>query len=393
MALIMAGIYWATPNEACTRYWAWSEGLIAFGVLLIVLNGGAPRYTIIVLGNNSLVCGTVLQWWGLQAFYGKQPGKIGWFIGAAFFVLHGFLLAADAPMGPRVFLLAATFLTLLTLCFRTVWNGTASERTFGTRLVLGALAALIANNALRSIAVLLGLLSAGPATRSLVGVTVLYLVPLAGILLYATGLLLLYFERMVKEKHHLGTHDELTGLLNRRATIAGGEREIALAARNRRTLAVAFIDIDFFKRINDSLGHEAGDTVLVEIAQLLKKSCRDIDLVGRYGGEEFCIIFPGTDAAQAAIIGERLLATIATYRFRDRHPVTISVGLAALEVGAGDRSWNTLISRADAELYKAKNMGRNKFCVAQDTSAVAENVSLQLAGDEPNHNLFYRKPR
>jgi diguanylate cyclase (GGDEF)-like protein len=380
MALVMAGVYLVTPNEKCTRYWAWAEGLLALGVLLIVLNGGAPRSAIIVLGNNSLVCGTILQWWGLQAFYGKQSGKIGWFIGAAFFVLHGFLLAVDAPMGPRVFLLAATFLTLLTLCFRTVWNGTASERTFGARLVLGAITALIANNALRNIAVLLGLLSAGPATRSFGGVVLIYLIPLAGILLYATGLLLLYFERMVKEKHHLGTHDELTGLLNRRAIIAGGEREIAVASRNRHALAVAFIDIDFFKRINDSLGHEAGDTVLVEIAQLLKKSCRDIDLVGRYGGEEFCIVFPGVDTAQAAIVGERLLAAIAPYRFRDRYPVTVSAGLAALGADAGDRSWNTLIKHADAELYKAKNMGRNKFCVAPDAGNVVENAALQLAG-------------
>jgi diguanylate cyclase (GGDEF)-like protein len=381
MALVMTGVYRATPHEKCTRYWAWAEGFLALGVLLIALNGGAPHYAIIVLGNNSLVCGTILQWWGLQAFFGKQPGKIGWFIGAAFFVLHVFLLAADAPMGPRIFLLAATFLGLLALCFRTVWNGTATERTFGSRLVLGAMTALIANNALRSIAVVLGLLSAGPATRSFFGVTVIYLVPLAGILLYATGLLLLYFERMVKEKHYLGTHDELTGLLNRRATIAGGEREIALASRNRYPLAVAFIDIDFFKRINDGLGHEAGDTVLVEIAQLLRKSCRDIDLVGRYGGEEFCIVFPNVDTAQAAIVGERLLKTIAPYRFRDRYPVTISVGLAALDADAVDRSWHTLINRADAELYRAKHMGRNRFCIAPDASDIAENVPLQLAGN------------
>jgi len=380
MALVMTGVYLATPHEKCTRYWAAAEALIALGVLLIVLNGGASRPAIIVLGNDSVVWGTILQWWGLQAFYGKQPAKAGWFIGAAFFVLHGFLLAADAPMGPRVFLLAATLLTLLAFCFRTVWTETASERTFASRLVLGALAALIANNALRNIAVLLGLMSAGPATPTFTGVALIYLVPLAGILLYVTGLLLLYFERMVKEKHHLGTHDELTGLLNRRAITAGGEREIAMASRNRYALAVAFIDIDFFKRINDSLGHEAGDTVLVEITQLLKKTCREVDLIGRYGGEEFCIVLPGVDTERAEIVGERLLAAIAPYRFRDRYPVTVSVGLAALGADADDRSWNSLIKRADAELYRAKNMGRNKFCIAPDTDNGTENVALQLAG-------------
>jgi diguanylate cyclase (GGDEF)-like protein len=375
MALIMAGVYFATPQETCTRYWALAETLLAVGVLLLVVNAGAPRIAIIVIGNNSLICGSILQWWGLQAFYGKQPGKAGWLVGATFFLLHGFLLATSEQTGPRVFLLAATLLTLLMLSFLTVWNGNKPKRTFGGRLVLGATVVLITNNALRIAAVLLGFLDATAAPRSSVGVFLIYLVPMLGILLYATGLLLLYFEKMVQEKHHLATHDELTGLLNRRALIAGGEREIAVAARNRQAVAVAFVDIDFFKRINDRLGHEAGDTVLIEIAQLLTKSCRDIDLVGRYGGEEFCVVLPGADAAQSAIIGERLVAAVGQYRFRGQHPVTISVGLAALAADDTDRSWNNLVNRADAELYRAKGLGRDRFCVAHsamdDTRRIA----------------------
>jgi diguanylate cyclase (GGDEF)-like protein len=364
MALILAGIYFATPHEACTRYWALAETLLAVGVLLIVVNAGAPRYAVIVIGNNSLICGSILQWWGLQAFYGKQPGKAGWFVGAAFFVLHGLLLATSEQVGPRIFLLAATLLILLALSFRTVWNETASRRTFGARLMLGATVVLITNNALRIAAVLLGMLDTPSSPRSAAGVFLIYMVPMLGILLYATGLLLLFFEKMVQEKHHLATHDELTGLLNRRAIIAGGEREIAVAARNRQAVAVAFVDIDFFKSINDGLGHEAGDTVLIEIAQLLKKSCRDIDLVGRYGGEEFCIVLPGVDAAHSAIIGARLVAAVRQYRFRGQHPVTVSIGLAALPADDLDRSWSNLVNRADAELYRAKGLGRDRFCVA-----------------------------
>lgn len=93
-------------------------------------------------------------------------------------------------------------------------------------------------------------------------VAILYLVPLAGTLLYATSLLLLYFERIVGENRHLATHDELTGLLNRRAIVSAGEREIAVALRNRQSLAIAFVESDFFKRINDTLGHNTGDAVL-----------------------------------------------------------------------------------------------------------------------------------
>jgi diguanylate cyclase (GGDEF)-like protein len=290
-------------------------------------------------------------------------------IGAVFFTLHGLLLIADAAVFSRVLLFSLTVLILLVLSFRVLWRETATDRTFSAWLVLGAVTLLIANNIVRIAAVLWLLPGVQPITRSSTAITVIYLVPLVGILLYAIGLLLLYFERIVKEKHHLATHDELTGLLNRRAIVSGGEREVAVAIRARQPLAVALIDIDFFKQINDGLGHEAGDMVLVEIAQLLKHSCRSIDLVGRYGGEEFCIVFPRVDCTQSADLGERLVATARQYRFRNQYSVTVSVGLAALSANETDRSWNNLINRADAELYKAKNMGRNRFCISKSGTA------------------------
>jgi diguanylate cyclase (GGDEF)-like protein len=385
MALAMAGIYFVGRNEKCTGYWALAEALIATGVLLVVINAGAPRYAVIVLGNNSLIWGAILQWWGIQAFYGEQSGRAGWVIGAVFFVLHGLLLVAGTEVFPRVLLFSLTLLVLLVLSFRTLWRGTALDRTFSSWLVLGAITLLIANNVVRIAAVLLGIPGVQPITHSSAVVIILYLVPLIGILLYAIGLLLLYFEQIVKEKHQLATHDELTGLLNRRAIVTGGEREGAVAVRNRQPLVVALIDVDFFKQINDRLGHEAGDEVLIEIAQLLKKSCRNIDLVGRYGGEEFCIVFPRVDSAHAAIVGERLMATARQYRFRNQYPVTVSAGFAALSADETDRSWSNLINRADAELYKAKNLGRNRFSISE--SGTAPNATDTLGPAEPGASL------
>jgi diguanylate cyclase (GGDEF)-like protein len=169
---------------------------------------------------------------------------------------------------------------------------------------------------------------------------------------------------VVADKHHLATHDELTGTLNRRAIVAGGEREVAVAARLRRPLAVAYVDIDRFKQINDSYGHDAGDHVLRDVAELLKKTCRGIDLVGRYGGDEFCIVFPGTDSESIAYLGERLVKAVQQHRFRHGHPVTVSIGMAAISQVSNAATWDSLIQLADNALYAAKAGGRDRLCVA-----------------------------
>ncbi len=149
---------------------------------------------------------------------------------------------------------------------------------------------------------------------------------------------------------------------NRRAIVAAGERELDLSIRLQRSLTVAFIDIDLFKHFNDEFGHAAGDTVLTEVAAILQKTCRAIDMVGRYGGEEFLVILPGVDLNDAALIGQRLINAVRDYRFLGEHPVTISAGLATLPLD-GNCSWDHLIRRADAALYEAKDRGRNRFCV------------------------------
>jgi diguanylate cyclase (GGDEF)-like protein len=101
-----------------------------------------------------------------------------------------------------------------------------------------------------------------------------------------------------------------------------------------------------------------------KLAHLLHDACRTVDLIGRYGGEEFCIVFPGAGRDSVALLGERLLAAVRQHRIRGEHPITVSVGFASLPERGGDRSWSTLIHRADVALYQAKDMGRNRYCIA-----------------------------
>ena len=158
------------------------------------------------------------------------------------------------------------------------------------------------------------------------------------------------------------THDNLTGISNRGAVLDTLRIELARSARDRRPLAVLMSDIDRFKSVNDTCGHQAGDEILREAAQRMKSAMRPYDAVGRYGGEEFLIVLPGCDGAGAVAQAERIRETIAKEPFCARDicmPVTASFGVAWRDkVNPADA--DSLIREADLALYAAKAHGRNR---------------------------------
>ena len=366
IALVMVGVFFAAPTEKSTRYWALAGSHIALGVLIAILNSRQPRSFALMAGGGLIMAGLIYQWHGILAFYKKQPPKWSWLICVVFIVLLGLSLHLNMPMPmpQRAILFSVTTLLLHTLSFRAMWQGqNGPPQTFVQRLVQGAIILLMVGNVLKLWVAGVQIYEAVlPATRTTFDVVTTYVIPAVGTVLFSIGLLLLYFERTIEENRHLATHDELSKLLNRRAIVASSERELDLSIRLQRSLTVAFIDIDLFKRFNDEFGHAAGDTVLADVAGILQKNCRSIDLVSRYGGEEFLVILPGVDLNGAALIGQRLINAVRDYRFPGEHPVTISAGLATLPLD-GNCSWAQLIRRADAALYEAKDMGRNRFCV------------------------------
>lgn len=164
------------------------------------------------------------------------------------------------------------------------------------------------------------------------------------------------------ELHIQATHDSLTGLFNRAAILEHLEREVARSVRDGEPLGVILADLDNFKGVNDNYGHLCGDDILRETAVRLRAAARDYDLVGRYGGEEFLIIFPGWDLQVAPTRIDDLLNAIRTRNFQvadGQVHLTCSFGVATFrpEVDAPDM-WEVL-SRADTALYVAKNSGRN----------------------------------
>lgn len=162
----------------------------------------------------------------------------------------------------------------------------------------------------------------------------------------------------------LATTDGLTGLANRRHFLAVAERDVAQARRSGRPLALAIFDVDRFKAVNDTFGHHVGDDVLRAVAATTVATVRAADALGRYGGEEFAVVWPDTDAEAATVAAERLRAAVAELRVpAEGGPVavTLSVGVA---VGQGpDVDLEALLRRADAAQYRAKQMGRDRVVV------------------------------
>jgi two-component system, cell cycle response regulator len=159
------------------------------------------------------------------------------------------------------------------------------------------------------------------------------------------------------------THDDLTGLWNRAMVRDHLTIELSRAKREGKPLAVALADLDHFKKVNDTLGHSAGDAILREAAARIRGALRAYDSLGRYGGEEFLIVLPNCDADAAVVVAERARDCVATPMHVGAVdvPLSISVGVASTTTAAEDP--DSLIQAADDALYRAKAAGRNRVSV------------------------------
>jgi diguanylate cyclase (GGDEF)-like protein len=170
--------------------------------------------------------------------------------------------------------------------------------------------------------------------------------------------------QLYKEMEKLAITDSLTGLYNRRFFFAFAENEIERTKRYNKNLSIIMVDVDHFKDVNDRFGHQIGDQVLKEISDICLSILRKVDVMCRYGGEEFVVLLPETEESDAAHAAERMCTAISTSRLKTEKgnvSVTVSIGVTELDKSHG--SLEKLLATADKALYTAKEAGRNRVHV------------------------------
>jgi diguanylate cyclase (GGDEF)-like protein len=343
-------------SRVAVAHWGLFMVLLCVGLVLAALRG-EPRIWLTYNGTNAVtVIAFALMRRGTEQFMGVRSHD------REQLVLLVPVLALLAWLGPGpddapLRIVTAYALQAWTLA-RTLWTTRpALQQEFGRTTMLGIivpaafLVAVIAALGLRQ-------LMAWPAVTEMHGPAAanlgLMLTYLGGCALFSFGFLTMVTQRLVARLRDASMRDALTGLFNRRAMNESLQRAWLRHRRTRAPLAALVIDLDHFKRINDTAGHAAGDAVLVRVAGLLLKQLRAEDVVGRAGGEEFWLVLPDTPHEHALLLAERLRQQVADAALG----VTCSVGIALADPGDADAG--ALIARADAALYRAKDGGRNR---------------------------------
>lgn len=186
-----------------------------------------------------------------------------------------------------------------------------------------------------------------------------------------------------KELHQLSITDGLTGLFNRKHIMELLEREISRSRRYGRPVTILMLDIDHFKQVNDSYGHQAGDAVMCRLSDVLRSMVRQVDDVGRYGGEEFLVLLPDSDSHSGAEMAERIRSKIQDIEILANHQkisVTLSIGISSFpQMG---RDADAVICTADEALYQAKSTGRNRIVIS-NRHACSDNAVVHFLANHP----------
>ena len=334
----------------------WSTGFLFLFIagLLIAGRGRLPDIITISVSNLLMWSGVYLSYAGTQQFFGVRSRPWPWVALIAAALLSSLWYSLVTPsyvirLACFTALMALLFAVHAWLIFRRATLGFATALTGGVLLLMAAIQLMR--------------LVTSPMIPPQSGITdnsvyqVIYITSFAfTTLLMSIGLVLMATDRLRAELEHLATHDSLTSALTRRHMDDACRMEMERSRRNGRSTALLMMDLDHFKAINDTHGHQAGDQVLINFVIKVNALLRPADQLGRFGGEEFVLLLPETSQEDALQVAERIRAICA--ESAQGAACTVSIGVAST-LNERD-SQDALMARADAAMYRAKDNGRNR---------------------------------
>ena len=339
------------PSIRGVELWALSLAMSFIGGALFSTTGKLPTPLSTTLPSWMIFFGPYISMVGTQRFFGATPRHLPWV--ALILMAAGtsaWFTYMQPDYGTRLQLSTAVVATVCLAHAWLVWQ--KSGKTLAGRIALGVLICAGAVQLMRFVTA--GLYPAGENALDASAQNVTYLAAFAfAIVLIAISQVLLATERLREELERAATHDSLTDAYTRRYMKEALQRELSRCLRHKRQMAVLLIDIDHFKKVNDSLGHQEGDRVLTDFVANIKSLLRSADLLGRFGGEEFVVLLPETTLAVASTVAHRVRSAMSSWG-----GPTVSIGVTASHA-TGD-SVDALLARADGAMYRAKSKGRNR---------------------------------
>ncbi|GAA3851189.1 GGDEF domain-containing protein [[Pseudomonas] carboxydohydrogena] len=349
--------------QPAARSWQIGTVLIAGGCAVFAFGHPLPRPVMLVSANALMALGLTAYYAAVQQFYGERPKA--WQLLPAIVTTTGVLWfsVVHPSFQIRVVIVSIAWAWLMGASIWTLLFKSADDTSLSRRILIGLFAMGVAYGFGRFVIYLLMdidrdfAVESGTNWLNLLSPIVMTLLPVVG----TTAFLLMCSDYLRRRLEVAASTDYLTALPNRRMLARSGAKRFREARLNRSGFAVAVIDIDHFKAVNDTYGHDVGDQVLVKVADILRGHSRKNDIVARSGGEEFTVLLDAAHPLTAVDAIERMRVAVARSRFTAGSigiPVTVSAGVATcLDT---DIAYEDTFRRADQALYRAKESGRNR---------------------------------
>ena len=373
-ALMAIGLFAVSPRleREGLRLWGAAMALVSIGWACIDGRGAIPNSLSIIVANTLFSASVSLELAAVYTYRGLNWPR-GQCILPVLATLLAFSIIPTNDLRGHLFTSSIIFGSQFLMLSAVLYGDRTSRTGYAWRLLFISTTIMLPIMVLRGLAAHFGHIEfAGVRSPFMPNPIQLaaYISVMGTITLGSLGFILMTKERADREIQHLALTDPLTRTLNRRAFMDQAAQELSFSRRHELPLALIMLDVDHFKRINDRYGHLVGDDVLIELTRLLTSRLRKQDVFGRYGGEEFCILLPGTDGAGALAVAESLRLAVESAVFAAACggvSVTISLGASTFSDAEMDpeSSLTRLFGDADAALYQAKRGGRNRTSVSQ----------------------------